>query len=187
MRIFKTLLLLVFVLPAYANTDIYSWTDESGERHFSDMPQEGAESVELSPTNTFSSEPPAPELGSASASLGGDESADDGNTEDSYKNFAIVAPSQEETFWNIGDGTISVGMALSPRLKPGHRIQLLMDGAPVPDYRGKSLSHTLQGPIARGQHSLQATIVDADGNPIKTAEGVTFFVQQTSVGRRPGI
>jgi len=173
MRTSTKLLLLLFSVSAYPAfaADIYSWTDENGERHYSDTPQEGAEEVQLSPTNTFSA--PAPEP--ASAPLAGDE--EDGAAV--YDDFQITSPAQDEVLWNTA-GTVTVSMSLSPRLKPGHRVRLTMDGKPIPGFRPRSLSHTMNE-VERGTHSLQAAIVDARGKPLTEAEAVSFTVQQNTL------
>jgi ABC-type glycerol-3-phosphate transport system substrate-binding protein len=173
MSYIKLCICLVVALPMVlspAVAEIYSWVDENGELHYSDTPEEGAQQVEPGPTNTFSASPGAAATSSSAA-------ADDDAEAAAYADFAISSPTQEQVLWNTG-GVVPVTLALSPRLKNGHQIQLLLDGAQV--MTGISLSYQLTS-VERGAHSLQANIVDPAGKQLAAAQPVTFTVQQNSV------
>jgi len=174
MRNYIYLLILLFTLPASAQ-DIYSWTDDNGERHFSDTPQEGSEEVVLSPMNTFES----PEGIAPAATPLATESEEETDEAAPYESFGITSPSQDDVLWNTG-GIVDVTMNLSPRLKPGHKVSLLLDGTQVAGRQTRSLTHQLTE-VERGMHELKAAIVDARNQVILEAEAVNFMVQQNSV------
>jgi len=175
----KYLLCLFVVAAPLGAADIYSWVDEDGERHFSDTPQEGAEQVELSPTNTFTTDTPPP---APVAEV--EESTEDEPGEVTYDDFRITSPAEEAVLWNTA-GEVAVSMSLTPRLMKGHRLELYLDGARVGSFGGKSLSHTLTG-VERGTHSLQGAIVDQSGSQLGVSNLLTFTVQQATIQNQAG-
>ncbi|MDG1461984.1 MAG: DUF4124 domain-containing protein [Gammaproteobacteria bacterium] len=173
---FLSVLLLV---SSAAFADIYSWIDENGERHYSDTPVGGSEQVDLGRTNTFSA-PLLPSVPAAKVS----DAADESDEESIYNDFQISSPGQDDVQWNTG-GIIPVSMILSPRLKGGDTIRLMLDGAEVQGYSGRSLSHQMTG-VDRGTHSLQAVIVGPSGSQLAATPAVSFTIQQTSVQQNNG-
>lgn len=151
---------------------IYRWVDADGLVHYSDVPRDGAEQVELQPAATFSLPPAATAAGSR-ASTAPEQSAAD------YEALAIVNPTAEETIWNTG-GLVTVRMRPQPSLQPGHSLNLFFNGQPVRDKSPGALTAELQD-VARGEHTLTAEILDQNGKRLIAAEPVTFFYRQTSV------
>ncbi len=149
--------------------EIYRWVDDQGQVHYSDVPRDGAEQVELKPAQTFvgqrvnrTSSAPEPE----------DESVAP------YSSLEITSPAQEETIWNTG-GVITVAVNPVPGLKPGHSLNISYDGNLVGGGGLRTTSTQLSG-VYRGAHTLQATIVDAAGNTLITAPPVTFYYQRST-------
>lgn len=93
----------------------------------------------------------------------------------SAADIEIFKPKHEETVHNnSGDVTVEI-MAL---LEPGHTIRLLIDGdRAAPDSR--NLTFSLQG-VHRGEHSLQALVIDEGGRVVTRSQPVTFFMWQAS-------
>ena len=87
----------------------------------------------------------------------------------------IFKPKNQETVHNnSGNVTVEV-MAL---LDPGHTVRLLIDGdRAAPDSR--DLTFRLQG-VERGEHTLQAVVLDRRGDVVKRSKAVTFFMWQAS-------
>ncbi len=87
----------------------------------------------------------------------------------------IFKPKNQETVHN-NSGNVSVEiMAL---LDPGHTVRLLIDGdRAAPDSR--DLTFRLQG-VERGEHTLQALVLDRRGHVVKRSQPVTFFMWQAS-------
>ena len=157
-----------------ATEGIYSWVDDNGERHFSDTPVAGAKPFELGPINTFNAPDPAPVSVQPPAASDKEQSE-----EPAYNDFQISSPAPDDVLWNTG-GVVSVALTLSPRLRGGDKIRLLLDGAEVKSYPGRSLSHQITE-VERGTHSLRAVIVTRSGKQLATTSAVTFTVQQNSV------
>lgn len=180
MRVF---ILLVALLPAVAAAaEVYRWVDDDGEVHYSDRPQEGAETVVIEEAQTFST-PARQNTRSDNPSSASAPSADDDEDNDQeasgYSNFEIVSPRQEEVFWNIG-GELSVSLRSRPRIRSGHTIYLIMDGQEVQQLPRGRMQVRLSD-VFRGTHTLQAEVRDAGGSTIARSDSVQFTVQQTSL------
>jgi hypothetical protein len=181
MRIALPILSLAgLLLTAQAGAEtIYKWVDADGQPHFSDVPREGAEQVYVASPQTYTSEnrvtpSPSPQR---------DNVAPEQPDADRYTMLAITSPVNEETIWNTG-GTISVSLAVTPALAPGHTIRLLLDGRQRQQL-GQGVTQTRLTEIYRGEHQLQAQIVTPDRQVIKSSPEVTFFYKQTTVNNNP--
>ena len=151
----------------------WKWTDANGVEHYSDVPVDGAEEINLSEytrktgARISRNTPPA-------------NSAEERSEEAPfrYESIAITAPAAEETLWNI-EGVLSVSLTLSPRLQTGHRIQAYFDGQPT----------VVPGPnfkideVYRGVHNLQVEVINASGKMIVRSLPNRFYVQQNVVTR----
>lgn len=165
MRLLNYILLLCVFAPASA--DIYRSVDENGNVVFSDTPSEGAEKIEVQEAQTVDSpdtrpfvyEPPESEPAPR------------------YRSVAISSPQDDESI-RANSGNITIRMSVSPSLKRGDKLVLLMDGKEVS--AGSSTSVSLEN-VDRGSHSLQARVVGADGQTWVSSESVTFHLQRHSV------
>lgn len=169
---------LLLTAQAGAET-IYKWVDAAGQPHYSDVPREGAEEVYVASPQTYRSDNrvtpgPAPQRDAAAA---------EPSAADRYSTLAITSPVNEETIWNTG-GTISVSLAVSPALAPGHTIRLLLDGRQRQQL-GQGVTQTRLTDVFRGEHQLQAQIVTPDRKVLKSSPEVTFFYKQTTVNNNP--
>jgi hypothetical protein len=176
MQIRILVLLLGLFLAGAVHAQAYKWTDEDGVVHYSDRPQPGAQEVDLgkytAPQGNSLVRRPMPRRASAT------EPDDAG--EFRYDSLTVASPAAEETLWNIG-GELNVSFSLSPALQSGHRVRAYFDGAPV---EVGGLSFQLQE-VYRGEHNLQAEVVDATGKVMIRSQPSRFYVQQTSL-LRPG-
>lgn len=92
----------------------------------------------------------------------------------------ITSPANEET---IHDNSGNVSVSVEAELRSRQVIRLLLDGAPAaPDHDGKHFS--LNG-IDRGEHTLEAMILDGEGRTVAVSPTVTFYVWQASVNLPP--
>ena len=167
---------IVILLGLFASgsalAQAYTWTDADGVVHYSDRPQPGATEVDLgkysAPQSGSLVRKPLPRRAS---------NTDDGDTSAfSYNSLAVTSPAAEQTLWNI-EATLSVSLALSPALQSGHRVRVYFDGTPQ---EVAGLSFQLQE-VYRGEHNLQAEVVDQAGNVLIRSQPSRFYVQQTSV------
>jgi len=178
----KWLLMTVLLLSTTAFGAAYKWVDETGQVHYSDRPMPGAEQIQLPATPA--ARQPAQEA--APSPTGTPDTAPEEQT-DAYRSVRITRPTQQATLWNI-EGNLDVQVAVSPRLRPGHRVAVNLDGGLV-DLRPLGLSFQVPN-VFRGLHTLEAVVLDARGEVVIRSESVTFMVQQTSIlnpqrARRP--
>jgi hypothetical protein len=162
--------ILVGILAATAvlADGAWTWTDEDGIVHYSDVPIEGAEAVNLSEYNKKT----GARIFNGRTVTNNAEPA----KEFVYDSIIIASPSAEQTLWNI-EGLLNVSVAVSPELQRGHRIRAYFDGE-ARDVNGTSFQILN---VYRGTHSLQAEIVDLTGRVILRSPASRFYVQQNSL------
>jgi hypothetical protein len=171
MRGFLLMVGILLAYPGYA--EVYRWTDDNGQVHFSDRPHEGAEQIEIQDVQTFSAPPVRRSTGSATETENASESSF------RYELLAITRPAQEEVLWNL-EGQLDVAIQLSPGMQRGHNLKLYLDGQLVEGIRPGSTQAKISG-VNRGVHNLRAAVVDRNGSNLIQSDTVTFSVQQTSV------
>lgn len=168
MRPLLACLLLAMALPASAQ--IYKYTDANGNTVFTNQPPDGiaAESVELPPTNTV--EMQTPNLLPATPS-------NEQKTQAPYSVLSLTGIPDEEAI-RANNGTFIVGVNIQPRLQPGHRLRLILDGQP---YGQASNVPSLQlTNLDRGEHSLAVAVL-AGEQVIQQSATETFTVQRISL------
>jgi hypothetical protein len=167
----RVLIIMLFAgIGSVAQAGIYKWIDpDTGNVVYSDQPRKGAEQLNLPQAQTFKSPPLPPTSDTGNQAPATDQAI--------YTKFAIVDPQNEATIRNTA-GVVDVTLAVSPTLKTGQRITLVLDDkreyGPTSD-----LQFSLKG-VDRGTHTLQAMIQDAQGQIIQKSSTVTIFVKQAS-------
>lgn len=170
---------LALSLPAAAQT-IYRTTDAQGNVVFTDDPARGGEAMELDPLTVVPSRPVQP-LSSASPGPadGTTRYGEPGQPFMPYDVFAIASPEQETTLPTGAAGNAQVRLAIRPDLRDDHRVRLLVDGQV-----SQSAMHTdtfLLSNLNRGEHRVQAELLDASGAVRHRTSPLTLFVQRASV------
>lgn len=163
------ILIAVSFSPPVQAVPVWTWVDTNGTVHYSDTPVPGARQIELSEAQGFSAPRAAARRPAEAAQPA---------TPAGYETLRIASPNAGETLWNIG-GTLTVRVELAPQLAPTHRLDVVLDGQ-----RARLESNRLQFQLPnvyRGEHTLQAVIVGADGQVVQSSPPVRFVVQQTSV------
>lgn len=153
----------------------YKWVDAEGVVHYSDVPVEGAESVDLSGYSRKTGAQLA-----RTRSPAADTAADEGTADRPfrYESLAVASPAAEETLWNI-EGILNVSLALSPGLQNGHQVRVYFDGTP----------RTVTGTtfqieeVWRGVHNIQVEVIDEAGELMIRSQPNRFYVQQNTVIR----
>ena len=151
----------------------YTWVDEDGVVHFSDVPVEGAEVInisEYSRTTGASLTRARPENRNSSA-----ESATPAPAFQ-YESISITVPGAEETLWNIA-GTLSVTVRVNPPLQSGHQIRAYFDG----EARTVGSTSFTINEVYRGVHNLQVEVIDSTGKLKIRSVTNRFYVQQNTV------
>jgi len=162
----------VVLATASVAEEIYRWVDKQGVVHYSDVPQDGAETVVLQPPATFSSPRQAATPSGSRQPVADDEP-------DGYEGLTIVSPGAEETIWNTA-GVIKVAVSPTPALLEGHSVNIYLNGQLIADKSPTSLSTELNE-VPRGEHTVTAEILDATGRVLMSAQPVTFFYRQTLI------
>ena len=173
------ILLLVFVC-ATANSEIFRRIGPDGQVYFSDQPGPDAERVEITPAQAISL-PPVPEQTESGEPAG--DVATDPQQEATvvYTGFSITSPVDQRGI-RANDGNITVQLSVQPELQPDHMIVLTVDGEDgEATYSSIDMTVDLTN-LSRGQHTLMATVVDAEGNKLIQSEPVTFFVLRVPGG-----
>jgi hypothetical protein len=163
MRIFITLLILLLSQPLMAR-DVYKWVNEDGEVVYSETYKPGAESIRVSDKKK-----------KTSLQLDNLDKESEAAASGEYVDFAIVQPGNDETI-RTAEGSVSVGLSISPPLGSEHIIHLHVDGNKL-DSDIKTTQLVLQQ-LSRGTHTLKAVIVDAEGNTVKETDSITFHLRQ---------
>lgn len=174
LKVFFALSLAVMAAPLSAQ--VYKVVDEDGNVTYTDQaPADGSPPVELRPISVIE----APTYEKAPEATG--EDAVEGEAEPSlaslrrsFRDFAIVAPQQEESVWSP-DGPIPVAWTSGTALLEGMQVTLYLDGR-----RHTSTTQPmipLTG-LDRGEHTVKAELRDSRNRVIATAQTVTFFVRQ---------
>ena len=175
---------LAFLLAIAASpltAQVYKVVDKDGNVTYTDrQPEDGSKPIKLAPISVI--ETPVYEVAPKATE---DENADKeptlGNLRKMYRDFAIVAPEQEESVWKP-DGPIVVSWYARNPLRKGMEMTLFLDG----------IRHTtttqpiiaLNG-LDRGEHTLKAELRDSKNQTVATADTVTFFVRQPNLYTNP--
>jgi hypothetical protein len=164
--------LMWLVMTAAGAEDAWTWVDENGTRHYSDRPVAGATKIQLGPAQGVTSNRPAPPRTAAP------QTADEQPAPERYRVFDVASPEQQETLWNI-EGNLSVRLDIRPALQAGNTVDVFLDGERK---NVKATSSQFVVPdVYRGMHTLQAVVVDSNGNELARSPAVTFMVRQTSI------
>ena len=178
MRPLASFLLLGITLTAGA-TEIWRWKDADGVVHISDRPVPGAELVQITGGVSTTSRPPqaapaAPPIPNTAAR----SPAPARPVTVAYTSCAVSSPVDDTVFQSVD--TVAVSLQIEPALQGGHRIQVLLNNAPVADWPENQPSYTLTG-LYRGSYTLSARIVDAGGRSYCNGAAVSFHVRQPTV------
>ena len=171
MRRIASFLLLGVALAASA-ADIWRWRDADGVVHYSDTPVPGAELVKVG-----GSPPPAdvavPETAVAEA-----PAEAPARPPVRYTRCAVTQPPNDESYFAVD--SVSVSLAVEPYLQQGHRIEVLVNGAPNAEWPEAAVNHSLTG-LFRGSYALTVRVVDANGRAVCSGPVSNFHIRQPSI------
>lgn len=153
---------------------VYKTTDERGRPVFTDQAPAGSQEVEIDEPMTFPADVFAEDYRQFTATKKKERAA-----KANYRTLTITSPANDETIRNNA-GNMEITFNLSPGLKPGHKLQLLMDGAVRQEVRSSE-------PIAltnvdRGTHTLQLQVVDGESKEVlQSGSEVSFTILRHSI------
>ena len=152
----------------------WKWTDDNGVVHYSDVPVQGAESVNIADYNRATGANLSRNTPQANAATTATPAA----AAFRYENISVSSPGAEETLWNI-EGELTVSVSVSPGLQSGHQIRAYFDGQAQ---MVTGTSFTIDE-VYRGVHNLQVEVIDAAGKLMIRSQPNRFYVQQNTVNQ----
>ena len=167
------LFLLAFVFTA-AGAQVYKRIGPDGKVYFSDQPGADAREVDIAPAQAVSLTPLPAQTGAA-------QPRNDAGA--SYTEFTIVSPTSDQGV-RANDGNVTVSLSLQPELMSGHTVILNVDGEDGEQIRSSGGMSIELNNLSRGRHSVEATVVDAEGNALIQAGPLSFNVLRVAVGGR---
>lgn len=172
------LVLLCFAVPltAVAAGEIFKIVNPDGSVTYTDQkPAPGAQPMELKPLSVVETD-----IKTVEEPVAGDDAAPAEPTrrdlQRMYRDFRIIQPANEETFWGSGNQVV-VSWGASEPLAEGMRVMLYVNGEGQEAPSEGSVALTLD----RGEHKVYAILRDAGNRRLASTEQVTFFVKQHSV------
>ena len=177
----KYFLILLITTSFTAHAAIYEKT-QNGVKVFSDSPETGGTEISLPKESSFKEwhpnkrpEPPEPpEPIDVAQEPQKEPAADDATKRAPYQKVILDNIHEQETFHN--ERRIPVNIAVLPKLQPGDKIRLLVDGR---IYREQESNDFVLDNLPRGKHTLQAIVIGADGSTMSTGK-TNIYVQYHS-------
>lgn len=173
MRSISTALLLFLlgvVVTMNSTAEVYKRVSPDGSVEFTDVPGSGKEEpVKLAPMSTFKATPTTPTRSPGSRPTPSSK----------YTLLKITSPAHNTSIRDNA-GNLSINVSVSPALRAGHKLVLLIDGSAKAE--GQSGQFKLTN-IDRGTHTLQAKVIDAANKPLISSKTVTIHLQRFSVLR----
>lgn len=165
---------LLLTLAGPLAAEVYTYTDEHGNRVFTDRPRdEASKSVEVRQPNRMST--PAP----AAAAPVPAPPATRKLSPQRYERVWIVSPVADDTLRDNA-GNLNVSAASEPPLRPGDRYRLLLDGKPAGE---PGPTFTLSN-IDRGTHQLLVEVVAPNGTVLGRSGSQAVHVKRISMAQR---
>lgn len=164
---------ITLLLANAAHGVVYKWKDSAGVIHYSDQRHPGAEEVTKVPIQTYK-----PSTAPARENTETKETA----TTARYATLTFVSPTNDTTIRD-NEGNVAIQLGIEPPLAAGHAIALSIDG--VRQEKTVSATTFTLSNMARGTHTLLATVIDDQGNELKSTEALTLHMVRQSVLLRP--
>jgi hypothetical protein len=178
MRTLAFTLMFLACSLALAGATVYKWTDEDGVVHYSDQPHANAEKMKVQSAQTFKEAGMSYGDSYSAPASAGSQGAKGPAADHTYQGCAVVQPSDDQSFANLD--ALNIVVQTDPVIKPGDRIFVTLDGAPVNNGAPTGGQFTLT-PVDRGTHTLQAQVRSSDGTIVCQTPSITFHVHQASV------
>ena len=180
-----TLLLAFTVSPLAA--EVYKTVDKDGNVTYTDKPPpDGSQPMELPGLSVIEKpdyQKTAREL-EAEAIANGTQAAPEEKTlrqlRNDFKDFAIVAPQQEESVWRP-DGPVTIAWSTGSQMLEGMKVTVTLDGRRLATTTDRMV---LVPNMDRGEHTVTAELTDARNRRVALAEPVTFFIRQPGLYNR---
>ena len=169
------------VLPAVGAKDdkIYKTVDENGNPVYSDVAPENAQPVDVDKTQTYPAKSYAEDYSKFTPAK---EDTGDAPTVP-YNTIKITSPAADESIRNNA-GNVQITFQLSPGPKPGHKLELLMDGKVISEIN--SPAPILLKNVDRGTHQVKLEAVEiSTGQVVQSSDAVMFTLHRYSILQNP--
>lgn len=169
----RTLLVLTLAcLSSAVLADVYRWTDDKGVVHYSDKPQTPTDKpAELPHLQTYSHSATPPGFSPAPADPGARPAR-----AAAAADFAITSPAQDET---IRDPEGKFTVTVSADLQSGQGVIYYLDGT-AENAQPTPSTAFLYARVDRGEHTVSAALIGADGAELARTPPVTVHLKQPS-------
>ncbi len=171
---YRILIAAVLLAGGAANAAVYRWVDPEGLVHYTDRPVPGAEEIKTGPLATYPGQRP----GATSRSSGREQ----GPRPEFYPAFSIISPANDATIRD-NTGAVAIQLDLSGDLLEDHAIALVIDGERQPE-TVRTSTFTISN-LDRGTHTLQAMVVDGEGNEVASTAATTIHMQRAAIPPPP--
>jgi len=155
---------------------VYESHGKSGP-DFSDRPTPGATRIELGPANTIDTGPPPPRIVTTPPLA------------PPYQSLAILSPADGSTIHsNTGSFKVKGRAVPSLRAGTGDRFRVALDGHVLPhDYGTDTIQLVTEdwrdaSAAGNGSHTLQLSVVDAQGRVLIESAPVSFYAHRAAKG-----
>lgn len=174
---------LATIEPLWAQ--VYKVVDENGNVTYTDEPpKDGTPEMVLPEISVIESDyEPEPSVADQAAADGTGEATGDEEEALSprelrgmFKDFRILTPEPEETYWGTAN-TVVVSWGASTPYEKGMSVSVVLNGAA----QEASPTGNVMATLDRGEHKVYAVLMDEGGTRIATSETVTFYVQQATI------
>jgi len=157
-----------------ADTQVFRSVDAQGNVVFTDTPGANAKPVDIQAPSTVQAMPPAPRAETPAAA------PNDPQVFAGYQAMVITQP-ENGAGLNNGGGDVDVSVSLVPPLRTdlGHGLTIALDGKPV--LQNSARMNVALADVDRGEHTLEAFVVNASGQVVFQSAPVRFSLQRTSL------
>ena len=156
-------------------TQVFRSVDAQGNVVFSDTPRQGSKPVDIQAPSSVTPLAPSFEVRPVPSAPPMDSQMFMG-----YQSMVITQP-ENGAGLNNGAGDVDVSVSLIPPLRTdlGHGLTITMDGNPV--LQNSARMNVALADVSRGEHTLEAFVVNAQGQILFQSAPVRFSVQRTSL------
>lgn len=162
-----------FMTGAVNASTVYKKTGPDGAIEFSDTPgQQDAERIEIETPTTYSAPTRPPTY---------NQSPTPATQQKGYAKISIVSPANDTTM-RSNSGNLTVTGRIAPRLKRNHQVVLKSNGATLAGPQ-RALTFSVNN-LDRGTHSLTISVVDDQGNTLKTSGAITINILRATAPKK---
>ncbi|WP_277811389.1 DUF4124 domain-containing protein [Chromohalobacter canadensis] len=170
------LVAVVMGVSAAQATPVYRSVDAQGNVAFSDRPV--GEKVDVGTVNTVPGQPRETRDLQALPDAATAPEANGTSSFTAYERLAIAAPGNETTLPTGAAGDTQVRVAISPELRETDKLRMVIDGEVNGPARHATTFSVTE--LVRGEHTLRAEVVDAEGRVRQRSAPITLYVQRAS-------